>query len=215
MNLFELITKEPTLKRYLIKCSQSLDFYHKEKNVYPPKSLAFNALKKVQIKDLKVVIIGQDPYHQQGQANGLAFSVNSGVKIPKSLINIFKEIESNFNITMKKDGDLSYLAKQGVLLWNVFLSVADSKPLSHANLTYLEFTNELIKFIDLNFDNVIFLLWGKKAQEIENLLVNSHVLKSSHPSPLSCYRGFKGCEHFKKTNALLKSFKKTEINWGN
>lgn len=215
MNLYDLIIKEPTLKRYFIKCTQSLDFYHKDKNVYPPKHLAFSALKKVKITDLKVVIIGQDPYHQKGQANGLAFSVNSGVKIPKSLINIFKEIENNFDITMQKDGDLSYLAKQGVLLWNVFLSVADSKPLSHANSTYSELTNELIKFIDLNFENVIFLLWGKKAQEIENLLVNSHVLKSSHPSPLSCYRGFNGCKHFKKTNALLKSFKKTEINWGN
>lgn len=215
MNLYTLIKNQADLTHKLRKCEDLLDSFHKNHNVYPPKNLALDALKHVQKDKLKVVIIGQDPYHQKGQANGLAFSVNSGTKLPKSLMNIYKEIENNFKVKMKKDGNLTYLSQQGVLLWNVYLSVEDSKPLSHAHPTYEEFTNALIKFIDSSFQNIIFLLWGNKAQKIEGILKESIVLKSSHPSPLSSYRGFMGCNHFKKTNLLLKSFNKDEINWVN
>lgn len=215
MNLLEFIQSQGNLQKLYDKCLYTLKKYHLKPNVYPPISNAFDALLKVQVLDLKVVIVGQDPYHQKGQANGLAFSVNKGVKLPKSLVNIYKEIEDNFNKKMFNDGDLTYLANQGVLLWNVFLSVEDSKPLSHTNENYSQFSEELLKFIDLNFQDTVFLLWGKKAQEYEKILKNSHVLKSSHPSPLSSYRGFFGCMHFKKTNQILKSLKKEEIDWIN
>ena len=194
-------------------------FLNNEKNnnkiIYPPGSKIFNALNLTPFTSVKVIILGQDPYHGQNQANGLSFSVEIGNKIPPSLQNIFKELNSDLNILPSQHGDLSNWAKQGVLLLNTILTVESSKPSSHSNKGWEIFTDKILHSLSSLKENLVFILWGKKAQE-KILLIdeNKHkILKSSHPSPYSANNGFFGSQPFSKTNFFLESKKIDKINW--
>ncbi|SUO04823.1 uracil-DNA glycosylase [Faecalicoccus pleomorphus] len=202
-------------KEYLNKINYFLAREYKTKKIYPPKEKIFNAFLTTSLKDTKVVILGQDPYHQPGQAQGFAFSVAPNVKIPPSLVNIYKEIEDEYHVKLHRNGDLTDWAKQGVLLLNPILTVEDSKPLSHQNIGWQNFTDAAIQRINEKEDAVVFLLWGSKAGAVRRFLNNpSHlVLTSSHPSPLSAYRGFFGNGHFKKCNEFLIAHGKEPIHW--
>ncbi len=191
-----------------------LDEKSKGSVILPPSDKIFDALYKTSLHDTKVVIIGQDPYHNKGQANGLSFSVNPGIKIPPSLINIFKELKDDLGCEMPNDGDLLNWAKQGVLLLNSILSVEAGKPGSHANKGWEIFTDCLIEELNKK-TNLVFILWGnyalKKGTRIDG---NKHlILKSPHPSPLSSHKGFFGCKHFSKTNNYLTKKGKIPIYW--
>jgi len=185
------------------------------KHIYPPKSCIFNAFKLTPFADVKVVIIGQDPYHGYGQAHGLCFSVKEGVKIPPSLQNIYKELNTDLNIPIPKHGYLEKWALQGVLLLNAILSVEEGKPQSHANIGWEHFTDRVIEELNNNRQGLIFLLWGayaqKKAAAVDR--TKHTVLTAPHPSPLSAYNGFFGCKHFSKTNQILKQQGQDEIDW--
>lgn len=184
------------------------------KTIYPPKQKWFNVL-NMNPENIKVVIIGQDPYHGPNQAHGYSFSVEKGVKIPPSLKNIYEEIEKEFNISMSKtNGDLTPWVEQGVFLLNAILTVEKSNPASHKNVGWDKFTDNLIKIISTNCENVVFLLWGKFA-ESKKLLIDSSkhlILISAHPSPYSVSNFF-GNKHFIKTNEYLKLHNKKEIDW--
>ena len=191
-----------------------LDEKSKGSVILPPSDQIFNALYKTSLHDTKVVIIGQDPYHNKGQANGLSFSVNPGIKIPPSLVNIFKELRDDLGCEMPSDGDLLNWAKQGVLLLNSILSVEAGKPGSHANKGWEIFTDCLIEELNKK-TNLVFILWGnyalKKGTSIDG---NKHlILRSPHPSPLSSHKGFFGCKHFSKTNNYLTKKGKIPIYW--
>lgn len=189
-----------------------------EKRIYPPQEKMFRAFELCPLTSLKVVIIGQDPYHQPGQANGLAFSVNLGVKLPPSLKNIYKEIESDLKVKMNmQDGDLSYLATQGVLLINSLLSVEEGKPLSHRHLGYDLFFQHLLTFMSSLSQPIVFLLWGHQAKQYQSLIhPRHHLLFAHHPSPLSANRGgWFGCNHFSLTNQWLTLQGLTPIQWSN
>lgn len=183
-------------------------------DVFPPKDQIFSAFKITDFDDVKVVILGQDPYHDYGQANGLAFSVNSGVKLPPSLRNIFKEIYEDLGVE-NKDGDLTSWANQGVLLLNTSLTVIAHQPRSYANTYWNYFTDEVIKRISKK-GNIIFLLWGNDAKKKAKLIEDGNfILTTSHPSPLSVYRGFSGSRIFSETNRILQSIGKEVITWKN
>lgn len=194
-----------------------IDIIDNEKNdVYPPKQNMFSAFDLCSYNDLKVVIIGQDPYHNKNQAHGLAFSVLYPTKLPPSLKNIYKEIESEFNITMSKTiGDLSPWAKQGVLLLNTSLSVVQHKPASHSKIGWMTFTQNMLKKISDEKEGIVFLLWGNHAQSLEKFIdKDKHfILTSPHPSPFSARKGFFGNNHFFITNEILKKKNKPVINW--
>ena len=184
--------------------------------VYPPGSLIFNAFDQTPFEQLKVVVIGQDPYHGPGQAHGLSFSVPEGVKPPPSLQNMFKELRSDLGIQMPTDyGNLTQWAKQGVLLLNASLTIRANQPNSHARIGWMEFTDAVIKTISAKKSNVVFLLWGRFAQEKQPLIdeTKHYVLKAAPPSPLSADKGFFGCRHFSKTNAILVKHGKDPIDW--
>jgi uracil-DNA glycosylase len=186
------------------------------KTIYPPGSLIFNAFTQTPFEKVKVVIIGQDPYHGHGQAHGLCFSVQDGIQPPPSLINIYKEIESDVGVGMSaQHGNLSKWAQQGVLLLNAFLTVRANEAASHSKIGWENFTNAVIQKISDHKKGVVFLLWGKFAQEKQNLIdeTKHHVLKAAHPSPLSAYNGFFGCKHFSKTNELLLKEGREPIDW--
>lgn len=186
------------------------------KIIYPPGSLIFNAFTQTPFHQVKVVIIGQDPYHGQGQAHGLCFSVQDGIQPPPSLINIYKEIQSDLGIGMPaRHGNLIKWAQQGVLLLNAFLTVRANEPASHSKIGWEEFTNTVIKKISDEKKGVVFLLWGKFAQEKQSLIdeTKHHVLKAAHPSPFSADKGFFGCKHFSKTNELLLSEGSDPVDW--
>lgn len=189
-----------------------------EKPIYPPKELIFNAFNFFNIKDLKIVIIGQDPYHGENQAMGLSFGVNKGVPIPPSLRNIYSEIKNDYpNSVIPTNGDLTHWASQGILLLNASLTVYGGSPNSHQELwDATEFTDNVIKYISDVGNDIIFVLWGNFAQKKRKLIneINDKhkVIIEAHPSPLSYVR-FKGCGHFKKINDHLKSKKKAEIKW--
>ena len=202
-------------KEYFQKLTTFIKSEHSTKLVYPPPANLFRAFELCPLNKTKVVIIGQDPYHGRGQANGLCFSVNDGIKHPPSLINIFKEIESDLGISMSNSGELSSWAKQGVLLLNATLSVLAGQAGSHQNKGWEEFSDTVIKTISEKKENVVFLLWGAYAGSKENLIDQSKhlILKAPHPSPLSSYRGFFGCKHFSKTNEYLKKHGQEEIDW--
>jgi len=185
--------------------------------IYPKKELIFNAFNYFNFEDLKVVIIGQDPYHQPNQANGLCFSVNENIKIPPSLKNIFKEIYDNYNLELPnlKTGNLEYLAQQGILLLNNTLTVRQSTPNSHLKI-WKGFSDEIIKYILENHNNIVFLLWGNNAKKIlkNKDIKNHYILEANHPSPLSANKGgWFGNKHFIKTNEILSKNNKKEINW--
>jgi len=185
------------------------------KTIYPPGQLIFNAFNSTPFNSIRVVIIGQDPYHNFGQAHGLCFSVQDGIPIPPSLINIFKEIKNDLGIEPPDSGNLSAWAKQGVLLLNAVLTVRANEAASHAKTGWMDFTDMVIRKISSEKTGVVFLLWGKFAQSKETLIdTNKHfILKAAHPSPLSAFNGFFGCKHFSETNRILKSNNQTPINW--
>jgi uracil-DNA glycosylase len=191
---------------------------HQESNnltLFPPKDQIFNAFELSNFKQTKVVIVGQDPYHNEHQAHGLSFSVPEGVKIPPSLRNIYQELELDLGIPPNPSGSLEHWAKQGVLLLNSALTVEKNSPGSHAKTPWVDFTESVIQLLSDKKQNLVFLLWGAHAQKkIELIDQNKHlVLNASHPSPFSAYKGFFGCKHFSKTNEYLKIHKLKSINW--
>ena len=188
---------------------------YETKSIFPPARLIFNAFDQCTWNDLKVVIIGQDPYHGPGQANGLCFSVNPGVRFPPSLRNIFKEISAEFDSEIPFDGDLSRWAKQGVLLLNATLTVRASNAGSHQKKGWETFTDNVIKTINAQKKNVVYMLWGAYARSKKQLIDSTQnlILESPHPSPLSAHRGFFGNEHFKKANAYLMDQYQFRLDW--
>lgn len=186
------------------------------KVIYPKTSEYFNAFKLTPLENLKVVILGQDPYHGPGQAHGLSFSVPKGIKAPPSLQNIFKELISDQQIKQTPEhACLESWAKQGVLLLNTALSVEAGKPQSHSHIGWQAFTDIVIQAISTNCKNIIFLLWGSQAQKKQNLIDSEQhiIFTTTPPSPLSAHRGFLGCKHFSKTNAELRKLNLKPINW--
>lgn len=204
-------------KDYFIELKKHLE---KRKNegalIYPKEEDIFNAYKISAPNDIKVVIIGQDPYHGKGQAHGLSFSVEKGVKIPPSLRNMYKELENSIEgFKAPSHGSLIEWSKQGVFLLNNVLTVEDSSPDCHKGLGWENFTNETIKYIDEHCENIVFVLWGGNARKKAKMLnKDKHlILESAHPSPLSAYRGFFGCNHFNKINKYLIEKNKSPIEW--
>lgn len=204
-------------KNYFNDLIIQVDNEYDTQTCFPPKDLIFNAFNQFDVKDLKVVIIGQDPYHGEGEANGLCFSVNDGVAIPPSLKNIFTEINNEFDrLFFPTTGNLEHWAKQGVLLLNASLTVRKNLANSHKHLKWNVFTDAVIQYISDITENVVFLLWGNFAQKKGSKIDRSKhcVLECGHPSPLSANRGFWfGNNHFVKTNEYLKSVNKSEIEW--
>jgi uracil-DNA glycosylase len=215
MTTWNNIINEEKQKEYYQKLELFLEIEYKEKSIYPPKDKIFSAFDLTPYENLKVVILGQDPYHQPNQAQGLAFSTPKNIKNPPSMANILKEVHSDIGISLCDDGDLTPWAKQGVLLINTVLTVEDSAANSHKKKGWEIFTDNIIKYISQYRENVIFILWGAGAIKKTKIIDESkhHILSSPHPSPLSSYRGFFGCQHFSKTNAILKSLNKEEIQW--
>lgn len=197
-----------SLKEFLIE-------ERKHHTIYPSGSKIFSAFDLCPFESVKVVIIGQDPYHGPKQANGLCFSVSDGVKPPPSLQNIFKEIQTDLEVEIPKSGNLEHWAKQGVLMLNATLTVRAKSAGSHQKKGWEEFTDLVIQTLSNKKENLIFILWGKFAQNKATMIdQNNHfVLKAAHPSPFSAHSGFFGCKHFSKTNAILHKLNKTEINW--
>lgn len=185
------------------------------KTIYPPGSLIFNAFDKTPFDKVKVVIIGQDPYHGEGQAHGLSFSVQPGVKPPPSLVNIYKELQTDIGMPIPTSGNLDHWAEQGVLLLNAALTVRANEPASHAKIGWADFTNTVISKLSDEKTGVIFLLWGRFAHEKQSLIDETRhfVLKAAHPSPFSADKGFFGCKHFSKTNELLSKQGLDPIDW--
>lgn len=185
------------------------------KTIFPPKNYVFNALKLTSFANTKVVIVGQDPYHGVGEAHGLSFSVQEGIKIPPSLQNIYKELESDLGIKPSSKGDLTKWAKEGVLLLNAVLTVEKDKPASHRNLGWELLTDYIIKVLNTKEEPVVFILWGNFAKEKTKLITNPHhlILTSPHPSPFSARYGFFGSHPFSKTNQFLKEHNLKEIDW--
>jgi uracil-DNA glycosylase len=209
------ILKEEFNKPYF---SELKEFLLEEKaryQVYPPGSQIFNAFSLTPFQQVRVVILGQDPYHGAGQAHGLCFSVQPGTALPPSLVNIFKEIEKDLGIPVPRTGCLDYWAKQGVLLLNATLTVRANTAGSHQKKGWETFTDAVIRHLSAERVGLVFLLWGKYAQDKEVLIdTNRHyVLKAAHPSPFSAYNGFFGCRHFSKTNDILKKHGLDEIDW--
>ncbi|MBR9832174.1 uracil-DNA glycosylase [Acidiluteibacter ferrifornacis] len=201
-------------KEYYLSLSQFLEQEYSNKTIYPPREKIFAALDNTPPDEIKVVIIGQDPYHQKNQANGLAFSVENDVPLPPSLKNIFQELKMDVGVINYKSDLLSW-AKQGVLLLNTVLTVEEGKADAHKNKGWEKFTDAIIKQISENRKGIIFLLWGSKAIKKKNLIDSDvhYILEAPHPSPLSSYRGFFGCKHFSKSNNILKKMGKKPINW--
>jgi uracil-DNA glycosylase len=212
---WELVIGIEAKKEYFVNLKLELDKRYEEGKVYPPKDDLFNAFLLCDYENLKVVILGQDPYHQKGQAHGLAFSTPTNIKNPPSMVNILKEIKDDIGESSCSKGDLTSWAKNGVLLLNTILSVEDSSPTSHKNIGWELFTDNIIKHISDNFSGIVFLLWGNPAIKKSILIDNKkhHILTAPHPSPLSSYRGFFGCKHFSKTNEILQSMGKSPIIW--
>ena len=194
-----------------------LEKEYAKKEIFPEEKNIFRALNEVPLEKIKVVIIGQDPYHTPGIAEGLCFSIPHGAKVLPSIKNIYKEMEADLKV--KKDfsnGNLEYLAEQGVLLLNQVLTVEAHKPGSHWKKGWENFTHSLIKKISAEKENLVFLLWGKNAQEVEAFISQPEkhlILKAAHPSPFSAHRGFFGCKHFSQTNKYLKEKHKKKIKW--
>lgn len=202
-------------KDYWHDLSSFIKKEYSHKVIYPRLDNIFSAFKQTPFDELKVVILGQDPYHGAGQAHGLAFSVQNDIRIPPSLKNIYKEIADDVGGDIPQHGDLSHWAKQGVLLLNSTLTVEAGKPGSHQKRGWEVFTDQVIKKISDNKDHVVFILWGNYAKSKSNLIDSKRhlILKAPHPSPFSAYSGFFGCSHFSKTNLYLKKHKKGTIDW--
>ncbi len=216
MKIWDEVFKVEKQKQYYKDLKKEIDSRYKMSTVYPSQDDIFNAFNKTPIDNLKVVILGQDPYHSIGQAQGLSFSTPSNIKNPPSMVNILKEIKDD----LKKDsictnGDLTPWADQGVLLLNTILTVEESKPKSHHKLGWEIFTDNIIKHISKNCEDIIFILWGAPAIKKDKIIDKSkhYILTAPHPSPLSSYRGFFGCKHFSKTNEILENIDKKPILW--
>ena len=202
-------------KDYFHKIRTFIKEQYKTETIFPPAKLIFNAFNLTPVDKVKVIVIGQDPYHREGQANGLAFSVSKGVKTPPSLLNIYKELKSDINKDIPNNGSLEDWAKQGVLLLNSILTVQSGKANSHKNIGWEKFTESVISLISKKKESLVFLLWGNYAHKKEDFIEsNNHlILKSVHPSPLSAYNGFFGAKHFSKANNFLKKNNIKEIVW--
>jgi uracil-DNA glycosylase len=185
------------------------------KTIFPPGSLLFNAFNTTPFEAVKVVLLGQDPYHGPGQAHGLCFSVPDGISMPPSLVNIFKELQNDTGVPFPSSGNLSRWAQQGVLLLNASLSVRAAEPMSHSKIGWAQFTDTVIKKISDVKKNIVFLLWGKFAQEKQSLIDETKhlVLRAAHPSPYSANNGFLGCRHFSKTNEYLVKNGIDPVDW--
>lgn len=215
---WEPFFKEVAAKEYAQKLKTFLDEEYARGIVYPPRHLVFNAFNLTAPDKINVVIIGQDPYHEPNQAMGLSFSVPSSTPLPPSLINIYKEIESDLGVKMKNNGDLTYLAKQGVLLLNAYLTVRQSEALSHRLPEYESFMDDVLDYIDALSQPIVFLLWGGFAKKYAKKILNPshHILTSVHPSPLSANRGgWFGNRHFSKANDILTRHGVDAIVWNN
>ncbi len=207
------VMKEEFDKEYFAELNRRVDEEYATKVVYPPRTHIYSAFRHVAYDDVKVVILGQDPYHGAGQANGMAFAVGKGIETPPSLVNIFKEIESDTG--MRPNGStLVGWAKQGVLLLNTVLTVRAATPQSHSAFGWQQFTDAVIAQLAARKKPMVFMLWGANAHNKAKLIPAHHlVLKSPHPSPLSSYRGFFGCKHFSQANEFLKANGMGSINW--
>lgn len=185
------------------------------KTIYPPGPLIFNAFQQTPFDNVKVVLLGQDPYHGPRQAMGLSFSVNDGIPPPPSLVNIFKELQDDVGVPIPKTGNLTHWAQQGLLLLNASLTVRAGEPMSHAKIGWHHFTDTVIQKVSGLKKGIVFLLWGKFAQEKIGLIDTKkhHILKAAHPSPLAAHNGFFGCRHFSKTNAFLMKEGLDPIDW--
>lgn len=214
-NDWDEILKEEFNKDYYIKLRNFLKEEYKNQTIYPDMYNIFNALKYTAYKDVKAVILGQDPYHEPNQAHGLCFSVQKGVIPPPSLKNIYKEINSELGIAPPSHGELTKWAKQGILLLNTVLTVRKGQANSHKNKGWETFTDNIIKKVNEKDSPVVFILWGANAKQKIPFITNPihKILTSAHPSPLSAYNGFFGCGHFAKTNEFLKEIGKEPIDW--
>lgn len=210
------VLKEEFSKPYFQQIPNHLKIEKEQgKIIFPPGSLIFNAFNTTPIDKVKVVILGQDPYHGMKQAHGLCFSVSNGVASPPSLINIFKELNEDIGVPIPNHGNLTHWAEQGVFLLNASLTVRSGEPMSHSKIGWAEFTDAVIKKISEKKEHIVFLLWGKFAQE-KRILINENkhlILKAAHPSPLSAYSGFFGCKHFSKANEYLVANGIDPIDW--
>ena len=214
-NTWDNLLKEEVNKDYFKTLINYINEEYKEKTIYPKKTEVFNAFKYTDYDNVKVVILGQDPYHGPNQAEGLSFSVSNEVIKPPSLKNIFKELESDLGIPFPEYNSLKPWAKEGVLLLNAVLTVEEHKPASHANKGWETFTDEIIKILNKKEEPVVFILWGNYAREKKAYITNPihYVIESPHPSPFSARNGFFGSKPFSKTNEFLKSKGIKEINW--
>jgi len=215
-NSWKTNTKEYNLNKILTPVKRKLQRLSEEGNlIFPNKEDIFKAFKLCSFEEIKVVILGQDPYHRIHQANGLAFSVNKKIKIPPSLLNIFKEYSSDLNLKIPKSGNLNEWSQQGVFLLNSILTVEEGKPGSHKDLGWMQFTDKIIEILSEKKINIVFILWGAYAQsKIKLIDAKKHlVITSPHPSPLSAHKGFFGSKPFSRCNEYLRNNKITEINW--
>jgi uracil-DNA glycosylase len=202
-------------KPYYKELISFLEKEYEQETIYPPREDVFSALNLTSYQDTSVVILGQDPYHGAGQAHGLSFSVKPGVKHPPSLKNIFKELHDDVGCEIPNHGYLVKWAEQGVLMLNTVLTVRESKPNSHKGKGWENFTDQVIKALNEREQPVVFLLWGRHAQEKKNLITNErhHIIESAHPSPFAARKGFFGTKPFSKANQLLKEMGRKEIDW--
>ena len=214
-NKWDDILKDEFEKDYYKKIREFLKYEYSHYTVYPKMENIFLALKLCDYDDIKVVIIGQDPYHEEGQAHGLSFSVQPGIEIPPSLLNIYKELQSDLGCYIPNNGFLEKWAKQGVLLLNNVLTVRAHMANSHKDCGWETFTDRIIEELNKRETPVVFLMWGSCAKKKELLITNPihKILKAPHPSPLSAYRGFFGCKHFSTTNNILMENGELPIDW--
>lgn len=214
-NDWDYLLKDEFQKEYYLKLRSFLAAEYKSHIIHPDMNDIFNALKNTSYKDTKVVIFGQDPYHEPNQAHGLAFSVQPGVKIPPSLMNIYKELRDELGCYIPDNGCLDKWAKQGVMLLNNSLTVRDGQANSHRNKGWEIFTDRVAQLLNERSESVIFMLWGNNAKEKMQIITNPQhiILTAAHPSPLSASRGFFGCGHFKTANKILKRQGREEIDW--
>ena len=213
-NYWDVVLKEEYEKNYFKNIAMFINKEYKEKIVYPPKRDILRALKLTDYNDVKVVILGQDPYHGENEANGLSFSVNEGIKLPPSLKNIYKELYDDLGIT-KTNGDLTSWDNQGVLLLNSVLTVLKDTPTSHSKIGWQEYTDAIIRKLNEREKTIVFILWGNYARSKKNLITNKrhYIIESPHPSPFSANSGFFGSRPFSKTNEFLKKNNIKEIEW--
>lgn len=214
-NSWDKYLNEEFEKPYYMSLRQFLKEEYSTQTIYPEKDNIFNALKVTSYDDVKVVILGQDPYHGEGQAHGMAFSVKPGIKTPPSLVNIYKELQATMGCYIPNNGYLMKWAEQGVLLLNTVLTVRAGQPQSHKGKGWETFTDRIIAILNERKDPVIFVLWGAPAKKKASLITapQHKILTAAHPSPLSAYNGFFGCDHFKQINEYLKEMGKTPIDF--